>query len=664
MPPTAPLAKPWQNGQMPAASSVFAGIPAIRDFKPQNAMVGEDGRVRVLDFGLARADSDPDLFADLERTRDSLPDAQALVTSLTVTGSLIGTPAFMAPEQFRGERADARSDQFALCVALYEALYGARPFPGDTLTALMHSVLAGEVREPGTSAAAARLPRGLRAAILRGLARRPEDRHPTMDALLAAIDRAAQPRRRPWLAGLALTLGLGAGAGGLALRTGDLGHVCEDRGNAEIAAVWSPARADTIAGALRAVDRPGPPRRPRRPHPPRAPDARRARAQPRPTARRHGPRQGRLPVPSDSLLRQPRRRRRPPGRRRRDRPGPPHQPGPRRLPGRPPLVQTRQGPPRQRRHPGPARRPGQRRGRAQRPHRPPRRGPGHQRRALALYAEAGLAGTAAAAVVQRSLADALAATGDLDEAKAQLTDATAVLEREYCERHPDRAAALRVAGHIAALRGDLPTAIARYDLALHNLAGVVPEDSGFHQELTADAASARLEHGEQGRAEAMLRRSLAAAQRRDSGEVPTLHPAVFELRLQLTRLLLARGQLAEAETLTRELSGEAERAWGSDEPHVALALAAHAEVLLAADRPAEALPRAERAHALATARSEKVQPRLRYVSDFVLARALAATGDPARATSLAAEARALAQRSSDTQLAADISAWLAGHGGA
>jgi hypothetical protein len=288
----------------------------------------------------------------------------------------------------------------------------------------------------------------------------------------------------------------------------------------------------------------------------------------------------------------------------------------------------------------------------------------HQRRALALYAEAGLAGTAAAAVVQRSLADALAATGDLDEAKAQLTDATAVLEREYCERHPDRAAALRVAGHIAALRGDLPTAIARYDLALHNLAGVVPEDSGFHQELTADAASARLEHGEQGRAEAMLRRSLAAAQRRDSGEVPTLHPAVFELRLQLTRLLLARGQLAEAETLTRELSGEAERAWGSDEPHVALALAAHAEVLLAADRPAEALPRAERAHALATARSEKVQPRLRYVSDFVLARALAATGDPARATSLAAEARALAQRSSDTQLAADISAWLAGHGGA
>src|SRR5690606_29076941 len=89
-----------------------------RDFKPQNAMVGDDGRVRVLDLGRARADGDPQLFADLGRTRDSDASLRALDTSLTITGTLVGTPAYMAPEQFRGDRADARSDQFALCVAL------------------------------------------------------------------------------------------------------------------------------------------------------------------------------------------------------------------------------------------------------------------------------------------------------------------------------------------------------------------------------------------------------------------------------------------------------------------------------------------------------------------------------------------------------------------
>src|SRR5690606_8835865 len=133
-----------------------------RDFKPQNAMIGDDGRVRVLDFGLARADSDPHLFADLEATGDpryapsrsdarpvgdSLAGLRALAASLTVTGSLVVTPAYMAPEQFRGERADPRCDQFSLCVALYEALFRARPFPGDTLAELMRAVLAGHLRE-------------------------------------------------------------------------------------------------------------------------------------------------------------------------------------------------------------------------------------------------------------------------------------------------------------------------------------------------------------------------------------------------------------------------------------------------------------------------------------------------------------------------------------
>ncbi|MBK9754077.1 MAG: serine/threonine protein kinase [Nannocystis sp.] len=250
------------------AAAHAAGL-VHRDFKPANVMVGDDGRVRVLDFGLARADADPDPTDRARPLNSSLTDAdpdppthapadpsRPLDASLTITGSLVGTPAFMAPEQFRGERADARSDQFALCVALYEALFGARPFAGDTIADLMANVLAGAVREPGNLATtgAVKLPRGLRLALLRGLARRPEDRHPTMDALLAAIDRATLPRRRPWLAGIALTLGIGGGLGGLALGAGASGHVCEDSSAALLAAVWSPARADAIAAALRAVD--------------------------------------------------------------------------------------------------------------------------------------------------------------------------------------------------------------------------------------------------------------------------------------------------------------------------------------------------------------------------------------------------------------------------
>ncbi|MBL8972576.1 MAG: serine/threonine protein kinase [Myxococcales bacterium] len=774
-----------------AASGLAAAHEAglvHRDFKPQNAIVGEDGRVRVLDFGLARADGDPELFADLERTRDSRHDLRALDASLTITGSLIGTPAFMAPEQFRGERADPRSDQFALCVALYEALYRERPYAGDTIATLMHSVLAGQVRDPGhSSAGAVRLPRGLRHAILRGLSRRPEDRHPSMDALLTAIDRAVEPRRRPWLAGLALSVGLGAGVGVLALGTGAPGQVCEDRGRDEIAAVWSPARADAIATALRAVD-------------PQADDAwtraavrfdayarawqqevvatcsaeqrheqsaaladlRRAclderlgalsaslalfdRPEPTLAVRAADIAAGLAPISDCADTRELQRRA----------PTTPERAAlvadlraelaradalrhaalhdqalahldelatrvakddplqaelalsrGRLLAGMGrdqdaylslqtayfsslaaaddrhavtaaiDLVQlTSQGladfmaARRWARHAQaliaaagtPALRAdlasaeGQlsaftgRHAEAQ----------GHYRRALALYAEAGLADTAAAAVVQRSLADVVAATGDLDQAEAQLADATAILEREYCERHPDRAAALRTAGKLATLRGDLPTAIDRYDRALANLTGVIPEDSGFHLELTADAAKAHLAHGEATRAEAMLRRSLAAADSRERGELRTLHPGVFDIRLQLAELLLARNQLAEAETLTQQLSGEAERAWGTKEPYVALAIDTHAEVLLAAGRPAEALPLAERAHNLAQSRGALVHPKLRYLSAWVLARALAATGDTTRTTTLATDARSLAEQSGDTDTAAAISAWLA-----
>src|SRR5690606_12458737 len=96
----------------------------------------------------------------------------SLDASITVTGVMLGTPAYMSPEQFLGGRIDARADQFAFCVALFEAVYRERPFAGDTLAELMSTVLAGQIRDVPTPPG---VPRGLRALLVRGLKKAPEE---------------------------------------------------------------------------------------------------------------------------------------------------------------------------------------------------------------------------------------------------------------------------------------------------------------------------------------------------------------------------------------------------------------------------------------------------------------------------------------------------------
>jgi len=181
------------------AAAHAAGI-VHRDFKPDNVLVGDDGRVRVTDFGLAAArpgDARAQPTADLELTR---------------TGTVLGTPAYMAPEQFTGGNVDARTDQFSFCVALYEALYGQRPFDGASFETLGDNVCEGRVRPAPAGSAVSR---ELRAIVLRGLAVRPGDRHPTMAHLL---DELARDRARPWrrtafaAAALAVVLGIGLAA--------------------------------------------------------------------------------------------------------------------------------------------------------------------------------------------------------------------------------------------------------------------------------------------------------------------------------------------------------------------------------------------------------------------------------------------------------------------
>ncbi|HEY0986509.1 MAG TPA: serine/threonine-protein kinase, partial [Kofleriaceae bacterium] len=157
-----------------------------RDFKPDNAIVGRDGRVRVLDFGLARA------------VRGELDDGGGGLalgsTDATASGQVVGTPAYMAPEQLAGSELDERADQYSFCVALYEALYGMRPGPDVT-----------EV--PGRTPGGARVPGRLRAALLRGLAPDPAARHRSMHALVDELER--RPRRL-WLAGGGAVVAIGA----------------------------------------------------------------------------------------------------------------------------------------------------------------------------------------------------------------------------------------------------------------------------------------------------------------------------------------------------------------------------------------------------------------------------------------------------------------------
>lgn len=186
------------------AAAHAAGL-VHRDFKPDNVLMSKDGRVRVTDFGLARGlDSvEPTAAAALP------PGELKELGVLTRTGALLGTPAYMAPEQLLGHAVDARTDQFSFCVALYEALYGKRPFSGDTWEALRENVLGHKVRSTPKGVS---VPLWLHRVLLRGLSPKPEERFPSMEALLTQLERGpVAVLQRRVAVGLAVVL-LGAGA--------------------------------------------------------------------------------------------------------------------------------------------------------------------------------------------------------------------------------------------------------------------------------------------------------------------------------------------------------------------------------------------------------------------------------------------------------------------
>lgn len=241
-----------------------------RDFKPSNVLLGADGRVRVTDFGLARP-------VDAETSSVHTPTDPMLLSSsdfadwdlamtLTETGAVKGTPAYMAPEQYTSGPVDERTDQYSFCVALYEALYGQRPFLSTSVAGLARQVAGGQVSIPASDRD---VPPLINEALLRGLSSRPADRHPSMQDLLAllttAVHGSSAGRQRRWR-NRAVAVGVGialVGGGGLALlvATGVLGRRAPapagpaapvKAGRAAAATAGPAAPADRVRPAIRA----------------------------------------------------------------------------------------------------------------------------------------------------------------------------------------------------------------------------------------------------------------------------------------------------------------------------------------------------------------------------------------------------------------------------
>ena len=287
-----------------AAGRGLAGAHAAglvhRDFKPDNVLIGVassgEERVLVMDFGLVqpvvRADgagegeaiatgeassapaSDGALEArraqvramtgaagtasagtptvpgeivsthDLAASLAPVPSNAASGTVRTETGALLGTPGYMAPEQILLEPTDARTDQFAFAVSLYEALCGARPFPGKTIADRLESTLRGQICE-GTRRAPKRVARVLE----RGLSIDPAARWPSMDALLAALTRDPMARAQPWLLGAAVMVASVTVAGFVTKASASRLERCE-AARTHLGGVWDEATKARVAAAF------------------------------------------------------------------------------------------------------------------------------------------------------------------------------------------------------------------------------------------------------------------------------------------------------------------------------------------------------------------------------------------------------------------------------
>ncbi len=211
-------------------------------------MVGRDGRVRVMDFGLARRDEErPVVDEGASLGALDVSRSEALSEPMTRAGAIMGTPAYMSPEQFRGVPTTPASDQFSFAVTLWELLYGARPFAGDSMMELVVAVHEDSPRVPGRTRGA---PAWLRRVCVKALAVAPERRFESIDALLDTIERGRRRGRALRLVGVLGVLGAVAGGvqGVKLYETAQRRAACAALGEDE-ARAWT----DETRGALRAA---------------------------------------------------------------------------------------------------------------------------------------------------------------------------------------------------------------------------------------------------------------------------------------------------------------------------------------------------------------------------------------------------------------------------
>ena len=223
-----------------------------RDFKPDNVMLARDGRVLLADFGIAWSaeESSGALTPPVEAQAVVDEEQGMLAARLTRTGALMGTPRYMAPEQFEGLEPDPRADQWAFCVVTWELLFGQHPVPGQTVAELALSVTSGKLREPPSGHA---VPPAVVRAIRQGLAADPRQRHRSMAELLAQLGSASRRRlpTRVAVAGIGVTLAALVGA--VVAWSADDPEIAPCEAEAQMAEVWNETRAEAVGSAFDAT---------------------------------------------------------------------------------------------------------------------------------------------------------------------------------------------------------------------------------------------------------------------------------------------------------------------------------------------------------------------------------------------------------------------------